>query len=351
MTALFCVRPATRNIGNDAINRGVAMLLQDTFGIDVGIVNIPALVGPQFGGFSSRQVYDMNRLAHGVVLGGGNLFENGQISIDKQALAALQPPMMMIGLSYGRIFDVRGELSDRTDALHPDLIRQLAQKSMAILMRDRISCEHLNSIGVSNVELAGCPTMFLPETPAGAEKNETILVSVRHPGRMSVPAPLQWRVADQVRSIIAAIESRYGKVVKLACHDYADIEFASAFDRTEFVYYDDVHTYFAALRSCRFNVTYPLHAFLPCLAFGTPSLHLSYDERGKNMIETADMADWNVDLMARHDVTAAVMDKIEAAESFQTARKQARPTIERFRKTTIEHLKKFKQHAMAHRLS
>ena len=40
MTTLFCVRPATRNIGNDIINKATADLLFSVFGGDTGIVNI-----------------------------------------------------------------------------------------------------------------------------------------------------------------------------------------------------------------------------------------------------------------------------------------------------------------------
>ena len=79
---LFLVRPTTRNIGNDLIAYAISQLLYDAFGEDANIVAVPALVGPQFGGLVARQVYDMNRLADAVIVGGGNLFENGQLSYD-----------------------------------------------------------------------------------------------------------------------------------------------------------------------------------------------------------------------------------------------------------------------------
>ena len=68
MATLFCVRPATRNIGNDLINRGTSDLIASVFGPDTAIVNVPALSGAQYGGFTAAQVYDMNRLADGVVI-------------------------------------------------------------------------------------------------------------------------------------------------------------------------------------------------------------------------------------------------------------------------------------------
>ena len=115
MTTLFCVRPATRNIGNDVINTATADLLYRTFGSGTGIVNIPALKGPQYGGLSARQIFDMNRLADGVVVGGGNLFENGQLTFNSQAVAALTTPAMIIGVSHGRIYGKDGKWVDRTE--------------------------------------------------------------------------------------------------------------------------------------------------------------------------------------------------------------------------------------------
>ena len=133
MTTLFCVRPSTRNIGNDIINLAVVDLLYGTFGEDTGIVNIPALQGLQFGGFTARQVHDMNQAADGVVLGGGNLFENGQLTVEAQAIEALRVPLLIIWLSHGRIFGRDGELWDRTDSMDPDTIRLLSSKPVTLL--------------------------------------------------------------------------------------------------------------------------------------------------------------------------------------------------------------------------
>ena len=161
MTTLFCVRPATRNIGNDVINTATADLLYRTFGSAAGIVNIPAIRGPQYGGLSARQIFDMNCLADGVVVGGGNLFENGQLTFDSQAVAALTTPMMIIGVSHGRIYGPGGRWVDRTDSLAPNAIRQLAGKSGVTMVRDHASQEMLQEMGIKDVRLGGCPTLFI----------------------------------------------------------------------------------------------------------------------------------------------------------------------------------------------
>ena len=70
MTTLFCVRPATRNIGNDIIGRATNDMLYSVFGSNTELVNIPALQGAAFGGLTAKQIYDMNRFADGIVVGG-----------------------------------------------------------------------------------------------------------------------------------------------------------------------------------------------------------------------------------------------------------------------------------------
>jgi hypothetical protein len=341
MRTLFCVRPATRNIGNDVINKATAELLYDAFGSGAGIVNIPALQGPQFGGFTARQVFDMNRFADGVVVGGGNLFENGQLAVDLQALSALRVPMMLIGLSHGRIYDRTGELVPRSDSLPAATIRALVAKACVTLVRDDASRVMLESLGIPPVDVGGCPTLFLAESPRAETEHAPIIISVRHPARMSIPPAVQWRVAEDVRGIIAGLRARFGRPVLIACHDYADIEFASGFSEAPLVYYDDVERYVRALRECRLSITYRLHAFLPCLAFGTPSIHLSYDERGVSMVATAGMSAWDVDMLTEPDVVRTVLDRAAGSDEYRRQRCAARPRLESLRETTTAGVARF----------
>lgn len=347
MPTIFCVRPATRNIGNDLIKKATSALLYTSFGSNAGLIDIPALAGAQFGGLTSRQVYDMNRFADGIVVGGGNLFENGQITIEPQALAALRPPLMLVGLSHGRIYDRDGALMDRTDALAPDAIRLLVAKSCVAMVRDRATHMRLQGLGL-DVEVGGCPTLFMDPNPPHWPHDGTIVVSLRHPARMSVPAAVQWRVAEDLRRMITALEQAFGSRIVLACHDYADIEFASGFPEASLVYYDDVERYVSALRRCRLNVTYRLHAFLPCLAFGTPTIHLSYDERGSAMVATVGMGAWDVDILREPDVVEAVMVRARDARGFHDMRSAAQPTIRELRQRTEDGMAAFTAAVDAH---
>ncbi len=331
---IFFVRPTTRNIGNDLIAYATAELLYEVFGAATNIVNIPALKGHQFGGLVPRQIYDMNRLADGVVVGGGNLFENGQLSYDAQAVEALRPPMMLMGLSHGRIVGHDGELEDRTDALHPGVIRHLVQRSSVAMVRDNASQAILRDLGAEAV-VGGCPTLFLPPNPEDWNPEGDVIISVRHPLRMSVPPKLQWQLADDLRRLVAALRAEYCRPVYLACHDYIDLEYAAGFPDAVPVYFDDVGRYMAALKNCALHVSYRLHGFLPCLAFGSPSVHLSYDERGRSMLRTIKMESWDIDLMQEKDCVGAVMDRARALDRYWHARRAALPLIADFRQTTI----------------
>jgi polysaccharide pyruvyl transferase len=341
MATLFCVRPETRNIGNDLINRATSDLIRSVFGSDTVIVNVPALRSAQYGGLTASQIYDMNRFADGVVVGGGNVFENGQLTIEPQALAALQVPLLLIGLSHGRIFDPGGALVDRTDAMAPDAIRQLAAKASAILVRDAGTQRILERDAVHGAELGGCPTMFMAPNAPERKPGNRILLSIRHPSRMCVPPELQWRVADDVRRLLAALENAYGPTVSIVCHDYRDIEFAGGFPATPLLYFDDAAQYAEALRDCRLSISYRLHAFLPCLSFGTPSVHLSYDERGKEMVATAGMGDWDIDLTRERDVVPAVMARARSLDRYRELRSAAQGAIAELKATSVGGIRRF----------
>ncbi|MDB5611422.1 MAG: hypothetical protein JWP25_8322 [Bradyrhizobium sp.] len=341
MTTIFCIGPAKRNIGNDVISTATADLLYSHFGQQTSVVNIPALEGFEHGGLTASSVYDMNRFADGVLVCGGNLFENGQMTVDLQALNSLQVPMMLMGLSYGRIYDRTWNLSPRTDSMPPAIINALVDKSIVRQVRDGASETYIQKVTKNGIEVGGCPSMFLAPNSPGILSDGQILVSIRHPGCMNVPPELQWRIADDLRRLIGRLQQRFSSAVALVCHDYKDLEFAAAFSNVPHVYFDNVHRYFAAMRRCRINVTYRLHAFLPCLAFGTPSINISYDERGSEMVATAGMAAWDIDLGKERDVVEAVMDRVESIDRYHSLRSNAQVRIGGLKEITMNGLSRF----------
>ncbi len=347
MPVVFCIRPDTRNIGNDVIAYAASDLIRAAFGAATSIITVPALATERGGGLGAAGVHDANRLADAVIVGGGNLFENGQLTVDPNALDALRVPLMLLGVSHGRIRAAGGALVPRTDAMPPQTIRALAARSSAVLVRDDGTARLLRAMDIDRAEVGGCPSLFLPPNPSGTARIDRVLLSIRHPARMNVTPELQWRVAADVRELVDALEAAYGPCVSLVCHDYADLEFARGFTGVPLLYFDDVRRYLAALRECRLSVTYRLHAFLPCVAFGTPSIHLSYDERGAEMVAAAGMREWDVDVTAERAVAPAVMRRVAALPRYETLRAAAAERIAKLRARTTLRLRDFASRAQS----
>ena len=341
MTTLFCIRPATRNIGNDLIYQATCDLLRGVFGPEVTLVSIPALQGAQYGGLTASQVHDINRLADAVIIGGGNLFENGQLTFDPAAFAALRVPLMLMAVSHGRIDDAHGNPVGRTDSLPADVIGRLCERASIVLVRDHGTKRLLGAMGLSAVEVGGCPSLFISGAAAAEATAGRILISIRHPSRMSVMPEVQWRTVSDLRAVIDRLTDIYGAKLRLICHDYRDLEFARAFPDVPALYFDDAVRYIEALKTAQFTVTYRLHAFLPCLALGTPSIHLSYDERGREMVATAGMRDWDVDLTREPDVVGAVMQRAGDLRRYHALRSAAQSTLGALRATSEASLRRF----------
>jgi len=349
---IFCIRPSTRNIGNDLIGMAIDLIVRDTIRADINFINVPALKGAQFGGLTSKQVHDINRIGDGVIIGGGNLFENGQLTVDGQALAALRVPMAIIGVSHGRIYDRAGvEFVDRTDAMPPAVIRQLVEKACVTLVRDGASRDALTKMGLAGVKLGGCPTMCLPAPNPKPVSDGSILVSIRHPGRMSVPPHYQWRVFDDLRRMLIALEAKYGRKAKLVCHDYNDLEFASAFAGVPFIYFDNVFKYVEALQQCEISVTYRLHAFLPCLAFGIPSVNISYDGRCKAMMTTAGMSSWDIDMFGAGDLVDTVMARCAQVDEYYRLRGSVQAGHAKLKDVLVGGISEFGERVRSHNVS
>ena len=111
MINIFNIRPKGLNVGNDAIFVAMRHYIYKAFGSLVNIIEIPATKRYESGGLAgltSKTIYEMNRSGDGVILGGGNLYENGEIDIDTESLKALDIPLMVYSVSRGRIFNKFG---------------------------------------------------------------------------------------------------------------------------------------------------------------------------------------------------------------------------------------------------
>jgi polysaccharide pyruvyl transferase WcaK-like protein len=326
LTNIYNIRPRGFNVGNEAIHVALRHRVNTAFGEPVNIINLPATSryeSSNKAGFTAATVHEINQYGDGVIVGGGNLYENGELDVDLAALKTLDVPMMLFSLSMGRIYNRRGELVRRTDSMRDEVIRGLHDQADLSLARDEATVRHLASAGAEAV-LGGCPTLFISESPQHAipQALETadVLLSVRTPELMSIPVTLRRRVTDDIRRIAEAVCERTGYTLKLLCHDHRDIPFASSFGDLEYVYTDDVYAYLSLLKSTKLNISYRLHSVLPCLSYGTPVIKVSYDERGLSVMDTIGLGDWNIDMLCEHDVAGAVLERYEHLERLEQLR-------------------------------
>lgn len=349
MVTLFCIRPKGFNVGNDVIFIAMEYFLQEAFGRVVNLISLPATSRYESlskAGLTSKTIYEINQYGHGVIVGGGNLYENGELDVNLDALEALEVPLMLFSLSMGRIYNRQHELVARTNAMPARVALALNRKAKYSLARDDATCAYLQDVKCDRCEVGGCPSLFLdrmtermPQLPVGDQG--AVLISVRNPDLMSIPLRKQSQVYSDIIRIIEFLQREGFQDIRLLCHDHRDIPFAASFPGIDYVYTGDVYSYLALLRSCALNVSYRLHATLPCLAFDTPTIKISYDERALSIMDTIGLREWNIDMINSDDLVADVADRLGRLDDLRTIRNQAKPTWDKLYEITFKTLQKF----------
>lgn len=137
---LFILRPTTPNVGNDLIAIALDALLRDVWPGELDLVTVPAAVG-----LDAATAYDAGHLADGVVVGGGNLLENGALRVSPTALDALRVPLGVLAISSGRVYGRDGHLTSRTDRAPEADVRALCEPAAPLLVRDLSSVAGLTT--------------------------------------------------------------------------------------------------------------------------------------------------------------------------------------------------------------
>jgi polysaccharide pyruvyl transferase WcaK-like protein len=332
MITIFNIRPKGFNVGNDAIYIGMQYYLYQAFGEVVNIITLPATSRYESkakAGLTNHTVYEINQYGHGVIIGGGNLYENGEIELNLDALKALDVPLMLFSLSRGRVYNRRHELVARTDALPDRVLVSLHERANYSLARDNATYDYLRQLGCEGVKVGGCPTIFLDRTAAWLpqlpqQEKEGVLISIRNPQMMNIPLHKKAQVHSDVIGIIDFLKAKGYSDIRLLCHDQRDISFAASIPNIEFIYTGDVYSYLALLRRCSLIVTYRLHSALPCLAYGRPFIKISYDERAISLMETIGYDEWDIKMLETNDVLGEIEDRFERLQELPLKKEAAR---------------------------
>ncbi|MGD1961214.1 MAG: polysaccharide pyruvyl transferase family protein [Fulvivirga sp.] len=318
MINIYNIRPKGFNVGNDVIHLALIHFVREAFKQHLNIISLPATSkyeSQKKAGLSSQTIYEVNQFGDGLIVGGGNLYENNELEINPVALKALSVPMMLFSMSRGDIYNKKLVLSSRTDVIPDDKLRLLNQASNYSLSRDKATCEYISSLGCENV-VGGCPTLFLNEmpqhlVPISKDDQTDALISIRTPTLMSIPVSHQYNIKTQIENIIDLLKTKGYSNIKILCHDHRDIPFADSFETVEFLYTSDVYTYLSYLKNTRLNITYRLHSFLPAMSYGIPAIKLSYDQRALSMLDTVGLDDWNINIV-KDDVLLEIEKRIDA---------------------------------------
>jgi hypothetical protein len=352
---LFTFRPCTTNIGNDLIALATEGLLDVAWPHPLDVVSLPSAGagrGAKSAGLSAANVYEANLLADAVLVGGGNVFENGALDVDENALDGLQPPLAVLAASSGRVRGRDGRLARRTDGSSRRRVAYVCGRADPLLVRDDATASYLSDLGIEGATVAGCPSLFLDRLVADLlapdpELAGTALLSLRNPRLMSVSYAKQGAVQRDVRHLVRGLARDYDRVA-LVCHDYADLAFAATFEDVEVRYTEDPRRLLGWLRGCAAAVGYRLHGFLASVALDVPAVHISYDERGESMIGTLDLGCFDVSLHATSDVAAEVLDRLRVLDG-RTPRAAAEPALARLGEALFTGLETLAARAAAYR--
>jgi polysaccharide pyruvyl transferase WcaK-like protein len=314
---IFNIRPQAFNVGNHVISLGLHYFMTEAFGRFVNLISLPAISRYETqakAGLTRKVIHEINTFGDGVIVGGGNLYENGEIAVDVEALDALEPPLMIFSVSKGRVFNREDQLVGRTDTIPDSRLAALNRRANYSLARDNATLAELERVGITHAEMGGCPTLFLDRIadrlPATPEVDKgTTLITIRTPDLMSISLKRQAKVRGEILAIADFLRGEGHQDIRILCHDHRDIAFAASLDGLPYHYTGDMYAYLSLLRGAKLVITYRLHAALPCFSYGIPTIPVSYDERALSAMESFGLGDWNIDMVRGGDPVENVKDR------------------------------------------
>ena len=317
---IYCIRPKGFNIGNDIIFLAMRQFLSD----EVNIITLPATskYNGDRAGLTSKTIHEINQFGDGVIVGGGNLYENNELDVDIDALNKLEVPLFLYSLSRGRVYNKKGELVNRTDVMPDKKIKALNSMASFSSARDRATGEYLGKYTI----ISACPSLFIDKIEFTNESPSYILISVRNPSLMNIPVSKQNEVAETIKGLL-----RKFKDAKILCHDWRDISFAESIE-AEYVYTENVYEFLSLLKNCKLNISFRLHSTLPCLSYGVPIINISYDERASSLIETIGFKRWDINLMEISKLLLQIEIRQNNFSELDIIKKETRPRWEDFYK-------------------
>jgi len=330
---IYCIRPKGFNIGNDVIFLAMRHFIEKALGFTPNLIELPATskYDGDRAGLTAKTIYEINQFGNGVIIGGGNLYENNELDVDLNALDKLSVPLFLYSLSCGRVYNKKGKLRTRTDTMPDNKIVALRDKAFLSTARDEATQKYIDR----NI-LVGCPTIFLNKIyPAKGQETDITLLSIRNPSLMNIPVSKKNEVVDCIKEIIKTYKN-----VKILCHDYRDIPFAESLD-AEYIYTENALTFLAILKSCKLNISFRLHSTLPCLSYDKPVINISYDERALSLMNTIGFKEWDINIMNTDDLIGIIQNRVLNFDRLENLKNNNQPLWDDYYNITLKLFKSF----------
>lgn len=330
------------NVGNFAISKAIASLLKEIDN-NISILTIDAYGSGKLSGLNKNVIHEANMYGSGIIVGGGNLYENNELVVDSNAINSLQVPLILFSLSIGRIFGNNLKLNRRTDVMPDKIIKNLNRASSFSLSRDFATYNYLRSIGIKNTKIGLCPTLFLndyfisPNKFKSLGKNDILLV-IRNPDLMNIPISHKPRITQFIKETYYKFKN---KKIKVLCNDVRDISFVHSLGISEYIYTGDVEEYLTRLKNASLVISLRLHATLPCLSFGTRCINISYDERSMSLMDSIGLQKWDIKIFKDKNIYEAVLRKIDQLNIYDNMLIQVNKNIKKYKKIQQKALKVF----------
>ena len=332
------------NVGNFAISYAIRSLLRDA-NKDTNILSIDAFSNKKLSGLNKQVIHEANLYGSGIIVGGGNLYENNELTVDLNAIKSLQVPLGLFSISIGRIFDKNLKLSRRTDVMPDETIQRLNKACSFSLSRDSATHSYLKSINIKKSQLGLCPTLFLNDyfevnyKYSNLGKNDTLLV-IRNPELMNIPVKYRPKVTEFIKKTYKNLKENKHNV-KVVCNDMRDIVFVHSIGIPDYIYTGEVEEYMTRLKNASLVISMRLHATLPCFSFGTKCINLSYDERSISLMNSIGLKNWDIQILKEKNLNQIMLKKLKMTNKFNLLQDLFRKKVEKYKKIQLNALKVF----------
>ncbi|MCS7173064.1 MAG: polysaccharide pyruvyl transferase family protein [Armatimonadetes bacterium] len=302
--------PRTSNLGDRFVALGIERLFRSLVPEAVSVsfdVNDRGS-DPEAYGITLRTVERANREADLVVVGGSNLYEavpgrnRWGVHLDPSALPRLRVPMLLVGIGTGSDPGARRPTPPTPQVAEE--IRLLNRYAVFSGVRDVVTLEWLQALGVSTAQLLGDPATFLFCLPVREPRQVRRVALVPPPRRpywerwrrirfWDMRGPNLWRaMADLVRELVAS-----GLEVWVMCNDPRDVSLVRdlfAYGRLAIELASSAESYLALLQEMDAVVTARLHTAVVALSLGIPFVLVDLDQRTHGFVRTFGLGEWTV---------------------------------------------------------